>query len=68
MEVQQSIGLHDMLDAACADALEVKVEEYIRVVEEVLSFYRAHIFIGGLLSENEKKIEQCKRIYQNYCK
>ena len=70
MEIQQDLGMgmHNMLDEVCAGALGVSVEEYIRVVEEVLSFYKADAFIGGLLSEDEKKIEQCRRIYKNYCK
>jgi hypothetical protein len=63
-----SNGLYNMLDAACAEALGVTVDEYVRVVEEVLSFSRADAFISGLLSEEENKIEQCKRIYNNYCK
>jgi hypothetical protein len=67
-KLDMGIGLHDMMDAACADALGVSVEEYIRVVEDVLSFDRANAFIGGLLSEDENKIEQCKRIYNKYCK
>ena len=66
--MENQLGLHDLLDASCAEALGVAVEEYIRVVEEVLPIERAHLFIGGLLSEDEKKIEQCRRIYQNYCK
>lgn len=66
--MSKGAGLYDMLDMACADALGVTVEEYIRVVEDVLPFERASVFIGGLLSEDEEKIEKCKRIYNNYCK
>jgi hypothetical protein len=62
----KAMSFTDIMDDACACALEVSVEEYIRVVEDVLSFNRADAFVSALLSENEEKRQQCIRIYKNY--
>jgi hypothetical protein len=59
------IGLHDMMDTACAERLGVSVEDYIRFVEEDLTEERATIVICCLLDEEStpEQIEKCKRIY-----
>lgn len=59
------IGLHDMMDAACADRLGVSVEDYIRFVEEDLTEERATIVICCLLDEDstQEQLAKCKRIY-----
>ncbi len=56
--------MYDMLDHACADALGVSVEEYIRKIESTTP-KRAEVIIGAIFSEDERLIEKARRIFSN---
>jgi hypothetical protein len=58
------IGLYDLMDQACADALGVTLEEYIERIEE-LPFKRAEVVIGACLEENEELLVKARRIFKN---
>lgn len=54
--------LHEIMDLACADALEVDVEVYIEKIEKT-TYKRAEIIISALMSEDEKQIIKARRIF-----
>ena len=58
------IGLYDLMDEACAEALGVTPEKYIERIEE-LPFGRAQVVIGACWSDDEKLLEKARRIFHN---
>ena len=54
--------LYDIMDLACAVALEVNVEVYIEKIEKT-TYKRAELIISALLSEDEKLILKARRIF-----
>lgn len=54
--------LYDMIDLACAEALEVDVEVYIEKIEKT-TYKRAEIIISALMSEDEKLTLKARRIF-----
>lgn len=58
--------MDELLDIMCAEALNVSVEEYIRVIESI-SYYKANVIIGAIMSDEPEKIEKAKKIFKNMC-
>ena len=53
---------YDMMDLACAEALEVDVEVYIEKIEKT-TYKRAELIISALMSEDEKLLVKARRIF-----
>lgn len=56
--------IFDDLDEAIAYELDIPTQEYVDKIESI-SFYRANILIGAILSQDPEKIEKVKRIFKN---
>jgi hypothetical protein len=56
------IGLYDLMDQACADALGVTLEKYIERIEE-LPAKRAEVVIGACWEEDETLLVKARRIF-----
>ena len=54
--------LYDMMDLACAEALEVDVKVYIEKIEKT-TYKRAELIIKALMSEDQKLTLKARRIF-----
>jgi hypothetical protein len=57
------VNMFDMVDESSAYELGVGVEEYIEKIEKTTKL-RALAIIGGLFSEDPKKIEKATRVFK----
>jgi len=54
---------YDLLDDACADALNVSLEVYIEKIEKTTP-KRAELIISALLSDDEKLLIKARKLFK----
>lgn len=54
--------MYDLLDQACANELNVSVEDYIEKIEKT-TMKRAEVIIGAIFSGDPNLIKKAKRVF-----